>query len=140
LSDERYFDLRFLEASYFALHARTDQNEISLVDQNRLTRSSILFENEISSSHRVGSVCSSCLSSIGERRLHSRSTLLFFSRRGSLQDRRYGKYFRCEAFFSGFPRVEMVYTRDVSYTYFPYFVKGILRGFGAKDLLDSPLE
>lgn len=71
-------------------------NWVSLMDQNQpivypLWERDLVF---------VESVAFVRPSSTDARRLHSRSTL--FSRSGSLQVQRYGKYFRCEGFFSGF--------------------------------------
>lgn len=111
----------FLEVSYFLLHAWTDQWGIRIV---YLFRGSDLveFRKCLFLPHRPArAVCAPF------------SDPFFPKRKLTESQRRYGTHFQQRGFFSGFP--------DVDYPIrILCLVKGILGGFGTKDLLDSLLD
>lgn len=133
-------------------------NSVSSSDRSRFNRSRLspLGEGDlVNKARKVGSVCSLSLSlsllrlytspsssDEARPRLHSCSSLrLFFSPpSGSLRDPRAGTggIFVLRGFFSGFLARRLLCPYVYTYIRISYSSKGILGGFGAKDLLDYP--
>lgn len=134
--DERYFDLRFLTAFYFAFTHELINEDITRGSESFQSIVYPLRERDLVFSWNRKRLFVSTF--IDRRAPFALSFDPIFFPEAEAYRRRYGKYFQCEGVFLRFPR-RLPETRS-TYTYLMYHVKGILGGFGAKDLLDSPRQ